>query len=153
MCPALYFLSFLDYQVFAQKVPNRSALSLLPAIEHLAAPGAKVSTDAFSSYKPLGQSVRPDLRHAVVNHSAKQGSKFVQKGVHTNHVEGMNSVLKRSTRRRFWQVMPRGSAGAHLQLSVFIENCTLPKKKYDPLSRLLCAFVLMRKTDPSACKW
>ena len=88
-------------KVFAQNVPNRTARSLLPAIDHLAAAGAEVATDALRSNASLGKSLRPDIRHKVFNHSEKVESKCFQKGVHTNHVEGMNAVLKRSTRQRF----------------------------------------------------
>ena len=54
-------------------------------------------------------------------------------GVHTNNVEGMHSVVKRQTRRRFWKVCPKGSKGRHLQLAVFVENCKLPAAKKDEL--------------------
>ena len=46
-------------KVFAQNVPNRTARSLLPAIDHLAAAGAEVATDALRSYASLGKSLRP----------------------------------------------------------------------------------------------
>ena len=129
---------------------NKTSRALLPAIQHLAAPGARVATDGLRSYAAVGKSVRPDVRHRVVNHSAKEGSKFKQRGVHTNNVEGMNAVLKRTTRRRFWQVQPKNSTGDHWQLAVFIENCRLGKKKVEPIAKLLCAFVHMRKVDPSS---
>ena len=80
-----------------------------------------------------------------MNHSAKTGSRFVHEGVHTNNVEGMNSVLKRGVRRRFYQVKPRESTGGHVALMVFIENCQLSKDRPNQLAKLFCACQQMRK--------
>ena len=117
-----------------QPVADRSKKSLLPVIEHLAAEGGTVSTDALRTYHSVGSSsCCADVEHKVVNHSSKKNRFVTASGTHTNNVEGIHSVLKRETRRRFWQVCPKQSKGRHLQLAVFVENCKLPAAKKDIL--------------------
>ena len=114
-------------------------------IAKLAARNARVTTDALRSYSAIGKTVRKDVKHLVVNHSAKEGIKFIQDGIHTNNVEGMNAVLKRGIRRRFWQVKPRNSKGGHMYLMVFIENCRLAKSEVNPLEKLFSVYLQKKK--------
>ena len=67
-------------------------------MEHLAAVWGTVATDEHASYRALGETVRIDVEHAVVDHN----DTFVAfDGTHTNHAEAMHAVLKMQMRRRY----------------------------------------------------
>ena len=104
--------------MFAQVVTDRTTETLKKPIEHLAAEGGQVTTDGWASYQSVGTSVRPDVKHHVVNHKET----FINK-------EG----IKREVRRRFWQVTPKNSQGEHLQLVVFLENCRISRSPINPI--------------------
>ena len=84
-------------RVRAMPVPDRSAATLIPAIENNVARGSVVITDDFPAYKRL-----PGFyRHASVNHSARE---YVRGSFHTNGVEATWAVLKRSIGGTFHHV-------------------------------------------------
>ena len=85
-------------KVFGQFIKDKRADTLLPMIDHLASPNAVVTTDGHATYSSLGDNVRIDVDHQVIDHKKC----FVCVGIHANNVEGMHGVLKREMRRRIW---------------------------------------------------
>ena len=118
------------------EVDDRTTDTLRHPIEHLASPGSQVTTDGWSSYKAIGETIREDVTHHVVNHNKT----FVNEdGKHTNNAEGMHGVFKRQLRRRFWQMTPRNSHGENLALVVFLENCKISHSPLNPVLAWLSA--------------
>ena len=74
-------------KIKAQTVPNRKAKTLQGFVTGVVEPGTTVYTDDLKSYKGM------DLDHHSVNHSAGQ---YVRGDVHTNSIESVWAVLKRS---------------------------------------------------------
>ena len=58
--------------MFAQAVPNRTGPVLQAPIVHLMAQEGKATTDKHPSYAAIGNTVREDIDHAVVNHNNKE---------------------------------------------------------------------------------
>ena len=57
-------------EVFLQMVPDRSAATLLPLVEQHIAPGSKIVSDKWPSYRGiLGLQVEPKFKHTSVDHS------------------------------------------------------------------------------------
>ena len=73
-------------------VPNTKVRTLLPHIRENVKPGSVVSTDEHTSYAQLGFF---GYWHESVNHAAGE---YVRGPFHTNTLEGMWSMLKRSIR-------------------------------------------------------
>ena len=80
-------------EVFLQMVPDRSAATLLPLVEQHIAPGSKIVSDKWPSYRGiLGLQVEPKFKHTSVDHSRH----FVdpETGACTNRVEAMWASCK-----------------------------------------------------------
>ena len=80
-------------EVFLQMVPDRSAATLLPLVEQHIAPGSKMVSDKWPSYRGiLGLQVEPKFKHTSVDHSKH----FVhpETGACTNRVEAMWASCK-----------------------------------------------------------
>jgi transposase len=86
-------------RVVASKVPDASALSLMPQIEKRVLPESVVYTDEWKSYNRLARS---GYQHRRIHHSQEI---YVMGDVHTNTIEG------------FWSLVKRGIAGTHHAVS------------------------------------
>jgi transposase-like protein len=91
--------------VVANVVSDVKARTLLPEIQANVSKDATVYTDDFSSY---GGVSKLGYAHKVIAHS--QGRYVLAKDIHTNHVEGFWSQLKRSIDGTYHHVTPE-----HLQ--------------------------------------
>ncbi|KAI1698692.1 ISXO2-like transposase domain-containing protein [Ditylenchus destructor] len=77
---------------------DRKKETLLPIIDEMIAPGTKIISDGWASYRDLG--ANPNFEHAWVNHSEN----FVSPddpSVHTQNVERMWRPFKDDNRERF----------------------------------------------------
>ena len=80
-----------DGKIVLKVVPDRSRATLHGfAEEHIADEAEAIHTDDWPPYQGLGDH---DTRHETVNHSARE---YVRGDVHTNTVENVWSLLKRS---------------------------------------------------------
>ena len=72
-------------------VPDRSAATLIPLIQHYVLPGSIVYSDEWAAYNILAHT--PQYTHHTVNHSEN----FVNPttGVHTQGIEGSWNIVKR----------------------------------------------------------
>jgi transposase len=86
-------------RVVASKVPDASALSLMPQIEKRVLPESVVYTDEWRGY---GRLARSGYEHHRIHHSQEI---YVMGDVHTNTIEG------------FWSLVKRGIAGTHYAVS------------------------------------
>jgi len=86
-------------RVYAVKVPDVKAVSLLPRVESRVLPSSMIYTDELHSYKGLGSR---GYFHSRINHS--QGV-YVMGDVHTNSIEG------------FWNLVKNGIRGSHHMVS------------------------------------
>ena len=86
-------------RVVASKVPDASALSLMPQIEKRVLPESVVYTDEWKSYNRLARS---GYQHRRIHHSQEI---YVMGDVHTNTIEG------------FWSLVKRGIGGTHHAVS------------------------------------
>ena len=78
-------------ETLTRVIHNRFAETILPHVVKWVRAGARVSTDEFSSYRPLVE--RFGYRHETVNHDAKE---YVRGDVHTNTIEAFWAHVKRS---------------------------------------------------------
>jgi transposase-like protein len=78
--------------VITRVVPNARSKTLYPHIIKGIEPGSIISTDEWVAYKSLP---KIGYRHGVVDHSRDQ---WVNGEVHTNTIEGLWAMLKRSIR-------------------------------------------------------
>ena len=76
-------------------VPDRSAATLIPLIQHYVLPGSIVYSDEWAAYNILAHT--PQYTHHTVNHSEN----FVNptSGVHTQGIEGSWNIVKKRMRR------------------------------------------------------
>ena len=83
--------------MFAAKVDNRSAETLLALIQRHVLPGTTIITDCWKGYKSDGL-IELGMLHTTVNHSLH----FVDPttGAHTNGIEGTWSAMKVSIPKR-----------------------------------------------------
>jgi hypothetical protein len=81
---------------FLRELQGRQGNAILPFIEHLAVHGCRVWTDELNIYNKLWD-------QGYIHGSVKHKKYFVnpETGVHTNHVEGFWSHIKRMYRSRF----------------------------------------------------
>jgi transposase len=86
-------------RVVASKVPDASALSLMPQIEKRVLPESVVYTDEWKSYNRLARS---GYQHRRIHHAQEI---YVMGDVHTNTIEG------------FWSLVKRGIGGTHHAVS------------------------------------
>jgi transposase len=86
-------------RVVASKVPDASALSLMPQIEKRVLPESVVYTDEWRGY---GRLERSGYQHRRIHHAQEI---WVMGDVHTNTIEG------------FWSLVKRGVAGTHHAVS------------------------------------
>ncbi len=86
-------------RVVASKVPDASALSLMPQIEKRVLPESVVYTDEWKSYNRLARS---GYQHRRIHHAQEI---YVMGDVHTNTIEG------------FWSLVKRGISGTHHAVS------------------------------------
>lgn len=77
-------------QVTARPVPDTTSDTLTGAVSDAAASGATVYTDDARAYKPLASL---GFAHAAIAHSARE---YVRGDVHTNGIESLWSMFKRS---------------------------------------------------------
>ena len=78
-------------KVIMKKVEDRKRKTLLPIIEKYVDKGAHITTDELPSYKVIGVN---GYTHSTVNHNKEE---YVnEQGKHTNTIEGVWSILKRS---------------------------------------------------------
>ena len=81
-----------DGDAITRVVQNAGKEALMPHIARHVIPGTRISTDEFVTYQGLSKLGYP---HKTVNHSKKE---YVRGRTHTNTVEGLWSLLKRSIR-------------------------------------------------------
>jgi transposase len=86
-------------RVVASKVPDASAMSLMPQIEKRVLPESVVYTDEWRGY---GRLERSGYEHRRIHHAQEI---WVMGDVHTNTIEG------------FWSLVKRGIAGTHHSVS------------------------------------
>lgn len=85
-------------KVKATVIPNVRAETLHPEIRSTVAPGARLYTDAWVSYRGLGD----DYQHEVIDHAVE----YVRGAVHTNGIENFWSLLKRTVKGTYVSVEP-----------------------------------------------
>jgi transposase-like protein len=86
-------------RVRAGVVPNVRAATLQPAIRETVAPGSKLYTDAWASYRGLGA----EYEHEVIDHAIEYVRDAV---VHTNGIENFWSLMKRTIKGTYVSVEP-----------------------------------------------
>ena len=77
-------------KLFGPYIPDKTAKSLQPMIEHLAAPNRVVTTDGHRSYDAIGKDVRI-IKSIMLLITMR--SLLIFNGIHTNHVEAMHMPL------------------------------------------------------------
>ncbi len=85
-------------KVRAKAIPNVKAETLLPEIRATVAPGSRLYTDAWASYRGLSG----DYQHEVIDHAVE----YVRGSVHTNGIENFWSLLKRTIKGTYVSVEP-----------------------------------------------
>lgn len=85
-------------KVRAKVVPNVRAETLQPEIRATVDAGTRLYTDAWVSYRGLGD----DYRHEVIDHAVE----YVRDAVHTNGIENFWSLLKRTVKGTYVSVEP-----------------------------------------------
>jgi transposase-like protein len=85
-------------KVRAKAVPNVRAATLKSEIRENVEPGSHLYTDAWASYRGLGQ----DYQHEVIDHAVE----YVHGAVHTNGIENFWSLLKRTIKGTYVSVEP-----------------------------------------------
>ena len=127
----------------ARAVPNTTAKTLQGFVAEVAEPGSKVFTDDAAMYKDM-----PNVRHASVKHSLGE---YVRGRVHTNNMEGVWSVLKRSINGTWHHVSAKhlqryideaafrlneGNCEIHTldRMAAFVRNAFLHRSTYKELT-------------------
>ncbi|MHA1564075.1 MAG: IS1595 family transposase [Alphaproteobacteria bacterium] len=112
-------------------VQNAGKEALMPLIIHNVLPGTRISTDEFGSYMHLA---KHGYEHGTVNHGKGQYARGL---THTNTIEGLWSILKRSIRGTHIHVSPK-----HLPkyLGEFEFRFNLRKSPDVMFGRLLASF-------------
>lgn len=85
-------------KVRAKAIPNIRAETLQPEIRAAVEPRSRLYTDAWVSYRGLGQ----EYEHEVIDHAVE----YVRNNVHTNGVENFWSLLKRTIKGTYVSVEP-----------------------------------------------
>jgi transposase-like protein len=85
-------------KVRAKAVPNIRASTLKSEIRENVELGSPLYTDAWASYRGLGQ----DYQHEVIDHAVE----YVRGTVHTNGIENFWSLLKRTIKGTYVNVEP-----------------------------------------------
>ncbi len=85
-------------KVRAKVIPNIRAETLQPEIRSSVAPGSRLYTDAWVSYRGLGE----NYQHEVIDHAVE----YVRDAVHTNGIENFWSLLKRTVKGTYVSVEP-----------------------------------------------
>lgn len=93
-----------DGEIMTRVVPNTRIGSLLPVIQQNVAPGATIYSDEHASYRTIPAH---GYKHETVDHSRKE---YVRGLAHTNSIEGLWAMLKRSIHGTHVHVSPK-----HLQ--------------------------------------
>ncbi len=94
-------------------VKDASRKSLKPIITATIEPGSQIFTDAWRSYRGLGE----EYKHQVVDHAVE----YVRGVVHTNSAENFFSLLKRTVKGTYVSVEPF-HLGAYLDEQAFRFN-------------------------------
>ena len=84
-------------RISASVIPNTKRTTLHAEIRSKVAPGSKLYTDEWVSYRGLS-----DYAHAVINHARE----YVNGNVHTNGIENFWSLLKRGLKGTYVSVEP-----------------------------------------------
>jgi transposase-like protein len=79
-------------------VPNTQAATLQPKIRETVEPGSRLYTDAWASYRGLGD----EYQHEVIDHAVE----YVRDNVHTNGIENFWTLLKRTIKGTYVSVEP-----------------------------------------------
>ena len=125
-------------------VPTRSAADMGSIMRRRLedVPGATVTTDCHRSYPAILQQL-PHVTHMTVNHS--QTLQDPVTSAHTNHVEGVHSILKRETRMQFQRMpsVPPSGQPRYLDLVLWRANSRFrdcsERRKPEFLAEFMCA--------------
>ena len=90
-------------KVKAKPVERTDAATLIPFVEETVAPGSTVYTDDAAAYGPLPTPLN-QYKHDVVHHGA---SEYARGAVHTNGIESVWGVFKRSIHGTWHHVSPK----------------------------------------------
>ncbi len=85
-------------KVRAKAIPNIRAATLQTEIRDNVEPGSHLYTDAWTSYRSLGD----EYNHEVIDHAVE----YVRDAVHTNGIENFWSLLKRTIKGTYVSVEP-----------------------------------------------
>ena len=112
-------------------VPNVRKKTLQPIIKENVEKGSTVQTDELKSYLGIADH---DTRHETVNHSAEQ---WVIGDVHTNSIEGVWSLFKRSLMGAFHKMSAKHMDRYLEELEWRFNNRSNPNIFNDTLKRIL----------------
>jgi transposase-like protein len=85
-------------KVRAKVIPNTQAATLQPEIRKTVETGSRLFTDAWASYRGLGD----EYQHQVIDHAVE----YVRGNVHTNGIENFWTLLKRTIKGTYVSVEP-----------------------------------------------
>jgi transposase-like protein len=85
-------------KVRAKVIPNTQAATLQPEIRKTVEPGSRLFTDAWASYRGLGD----EYQHEVIDNAVE----YVRDNVHTNGIENFWTLLKRTIKGTYVSVEP-----------------------------------------------
>ena len=135
-------------RVYVRCVPDRSARTLSAGIMCIAHRSALLRTDEWRGSRWAARV----LGHLTVNHSASfsQYNDDVCCRIHTNNVEGANSMLKAESRRRFRMGKKVEARKRRIQAYGLLINGKLKSSESSPLAELFLAIKCAAEEDPRA---